>query len=718
MPEATSRIPEIRQRYPNVYIEMRHSTPSWPGTDPKQWARSVKKFYDAHGNQVNGWAFLNEPDIEPGFPGWGQPIKDQVWAAAQWARECAEELKRICPNIRLHAPAFAFEDRGYGWPWFMETWKPVYELCEVVNSHNYWEHGGQYNPKALYDDPNDPNGLSYHHAFRYRQLRNWLVEYGIHKPIFIEECGNFAPDLIGYWDELAYYFRRLEPETVIGACVFILKSDKANWVNDLTRQPSINFFFEKLRGQHKEAYPYPAPATNPKIKVAVRLSWRVAFSPIIGHKELPLEEYLPDVLPREMGKDFNAPLEALKAQAIAARTYALRAMKYPRHGNDHICNSACCQVWAEGARYPLSDQALRETAGVEIRHGGQLIEAFYSANCGGRTINSEDRGWKPLPYCRSVPCPVGGTVSGHRVGLCQYGAREMARQGKNAEQILKHYYTGVTVNLPVPSPPPVVPPEPPAPPPSPPARKLDVISRGKGLPLIVGDVGEAGKELKLIFWDNEAKAISGSKAEYGPGGFELNYWRPANATFRLFLNGDEYLVEVKRDAPLTVVGWVGEEQPEPAPPAPPPTPPSPPPAPKEGPHIYDVDGKQRDWQWARERYGLPEIKRAAKEVDHWEVVELREQIGPVAMRIQMVGEITVGVPVRIVWRDDHVVHKTNMAGYADFVLDAYYRPPNIGPYSVYIDRDASDVVDGLGMLGKSNHAHLNLTFQFAKGGEG
>lgn len=133
--------------------------------------------------------------------------------------------------------------------------------------------------------------------------------------------------------------------------------------------------------------------------------------------------------------------------------------------------------------------------------------------------------------------------------------------------------------------------------------------------------------------------------------------------------------------------------------------------------IFDADGNERDWEWIKDKYNLPEIDRALKELDHWEVVELRERIGPVAMRICIAGERRIGISLRIDWPSGHVIQKTNMEGYTDFVLNAYYRPPKTGPYSVYINLAVSDIVDGLGMIGKTNHAHLEPTFQFVKGEE-
>jgi stage II sporulation protein D len=75
---------------------------------------------------------------------------------------------------------------------------------------------------------------------------------------------------------------------------------------------------------------------------------------------------------------------------------------------------------------------------------GKTPNTVFSAHCGGHTRNNEDV-WQrgaPLPYLRGVPCPAKGEKHGHGIGLCQYGAREFANQGRSYEEILKHYYQG------------------------------------------------------------------------------------------------------------------------------------------------------------------------------------------------------------------------------------------------------------------------------------
>lgn len=158
---------------------------------------------------------------------------------------------------------------------------------------------------------------------------------------------------------------------------------------------------------------------------------------------MDLEEYLNGVLPREMGK--NAPLEALKAQAVAARCYAANAVKYPRHrerGAD-ICTTTHCQVWSPN-HHERTDRAVKETKGIVATHDDEIIGAFYFGHCDGRTRNSEDVWVHALPYCRSMPCICGyDFMYGHGVGMCQRGAMKMAEEGATYEEILRHYYTGI-----------------------------------------------------------------------------------------------------------------------------------------------------------------------------------------------------------------------------------------------------------------------------------
>ncbi len=121
--------------------------------------------------------------------------------------------------------------------------------------------------------------------------------------------------------------------------------------------------------------------------------------------ELPMEEYLLGVVPNELSPRTFGQLEALKAQAVAARTYAVRNLgQYRREGYD-ICNTDSCQVYfGAGTEDPLATQAVTETRGVIATFQGSPINALYSSTCGGRTENVENIFDEKLPYLVSVIC--------------------------------------------------------------------------------------------------------------------------------------------------------------------------------------------------------------------------------------------------------------------------------------------------------------------------
>ena len=124
-----------------------------------------------------------------------------------------------------------------------------------------------------------------------------------------------------------------------------------------------------------------------------------------------MEDYLAGVVPMELSPGQYPAIEALKAQAIAARTYALANRN--QHANDgfDLYDDARSQVYAglTGER-ELSNRAVEETRGLiavffdEAGHASP-IQALYTANCGGRTENNEAVfGGPALPYLRGIAC--------------------------------------------------------------------------------------------------------------------------------------------------------------------------------------------------------------------------------------------------------------------------------------------------------------------------
>ncbi|MBP7089001.1 MAG: SpoIID/LytB domain-containing protein [Candidatus Omnitrophica bacterium] len=100
------------------------------------------------------------------------------------------------------------------------------------------------------------------------------------------------------------------------------------------------------------------------------------------YNNLNVEEYLYGVLSAEMPAD--SPLEALKAQAIAARTIAIRNMGRHRKEGFDFCADVHCQVYQGlSAETPSTNEAVRSTHSEVITYNSKVIEAFYHANSGG-----------------------------------------------------------------------------------------------------------------------------------------------------------------------------------------------------------------------------------------------------------------------------------------------------------------------------------------------
>jgi stage II sporulation protein D len=119
---------------------------------------------------------------------------------------------------------------------------------------------------------------------------------------------------------------------------------------------------------------------------------------------LPLETYVAAVTASEMPAQF--PLEALKAQAVAARTFAVfKKLDAVAEGRAwHLGATVLHQVY-RGARVdPRARAAAEATAGQVLVFEHQVIEAYFHSTCGGRTERGADALGRDQPYLRSVPC--------------------------------------------------------------------------------------------------------------------------------------------------------------------------------------------------------------------------------------------------------------------------------------------------------------------------
>ena len=130
---------------------------------------------------------------------------------------------------------------------------------------------------------------------------------------------------------------------------------------------------------------------------------------------MELEEYTLGVVLAEMPASFE--MEALKAQAVVARTYALRRLELEdRHGAFAICtDSTCCQAYISEEAYlqdlgnapdiAKASQAVQETAGQVLTYGGELAEATYFSCSGGRTEDAAAVWGEDIAYLQAVDSP-------------------------------------------------------------------------------------------------------------------------------------------------------------------------------------------------------------------------------------------------------------------------------------------------------------------------
>lgn len=129
---------------------------------------------------------------------------------------------------------------------------------------------------------------------------------------------------------------------------------------------------------------------------------------------MDMNDYLTGVILAEMPTSFDE--QALQAQAVVARTYALKRQQENRHENGAVCtDSGCCQAYVsisdylDGLGYPedvaIAKQASEATADLVITYGGELIEATYFHSSGGRTEDAVAVWGVEYPYLQAVESP-------------------------------------------------------------------------------------------------------------------------------------------------------------------------------------------------------------------------------------------------------------------------------------------------------------------------
>lgn len=154
-------------------------------------------------------------------------------------------------------------------------------------------------------------------------------------------------------------------------------------------------------------------------------------------EDMELERYITCVVLREMPADFE--VEALKAQAVVARTYALRRFESgSKHEDADVCtNSACCQAFRTPEDYIKSggtkekmekvSSAVLDTDGQVLIYDGKLIEATYFSCSGGQTEDAKAVWGAEIPYLKSIESP-GEEKASHYVDTETFSLEEFGRR--------------------------------------------------------------------------------------------------------------------------------------------------------------------------------------------------------------------------------------------------------------------------------------------------
>ena len=168
-------------------------------------------------------------------------------------------------------------------------------------------------------------------------------------------------------------------------------------------------------------------------------------------EEMELDSYVLGVVLAEMPADFE--VDALKAQAIAARTYALKTISNDnKHDHNAVCTeSSCCQAFCSSQEYLMSfgdeddlnrvQKAVQETESIVLKYEGTLIDATYFSCSGGRTEDAKAVWGQEVAYLQSVDSP-GEEDSKHYIETVSFSLQDfLSKTGVSLEKT-----AGITID--------------------------------------------------------------------------------------------------------------------------------------------------------------------------------------------------------------------------------------------------------------------------------
>lgn len=184
-----------------------------------------------------------------------------------------------------------------------------------------------------------------------------------------------------------------------------------------------------------------------KIQVCITTTENASFLNCDLHDiiEVDFEEYVATVVASEIG---NAPIEACKAMAIAARTFAVS--RGVLEGKTISDSSSTAQAYrAVRNNYVNCINGAAMTEGQILNYNGKVANTVYCDSNGGRSKSSEEKwgGVRPYLIAQDDPWTLASEKkkSGHGVGLSQQGAIYAAKNGISCEDIIKFYYPGTEI---------------------------------------------------------------------------------------------------------------------------------------------------------------------------------------------------------------------------------------------------------------------------------